>query len=352
MRDADVVVSAFATPPSSARRAIAQPFDQFDSDVEVVVVDPAPGEGSEAGRFSAAADQYREGNFILKRLLRERLRGVRVRRIALVGFSAGCAFVQAVLKSGDADYIDTVIALDGMHIAKLYDGSFAPTVLAPWVDFGVRAAIGGATNTGPLFVNAHTAIRLGQSTEKLVGNTTDSANAVTAQVAANSPGAARIGFNTDELLMPPPPPAVTLTINRPIAPGQSIPITRTWDAMPLPDSIGRGHYYVLDYGGNGEPDHVFIAWYVQGAIWRTFVKPRWAAGVSTCVAPMGLGVAHPECGPEGVLVPDGMYPVPEESHWGWALAGAALGTALGFWAGQGVRPGRRAAWDKRRSSVR
>ena len=295
MAEADVVISAFAVPPRSSDRAIAMPLDLFTEEPKVVGVDPdySKGATSDAGAFAQAAENYRDGSgHILPRLLRSRLTGVTVRRICLVGFSAGVTFVSKVLASADAANVDTVLVLDGMHIQRVPDGSFFSGSYGPWVNFGVRAAR-GVTDlqgvVGPMMLISHTAIRqgldrekLGLDREKLVGNTDESAAAVFDMVKANSPDALRLGYDPTLLGAGPPPPPVTITVNRPIAPGQSVPITRTWDVMPQPAIRSRGNFWVLDYGGAGEPDHVFQARHVQGALWRTFLAPRWNAGMD-CV---------------------------------------------------------------------
>ncbi len=338
----DVVVSAFAVPPQATYREIAMPLGLFAEEPEVVGVDPLYGEGasSDAAAFGAAADSYRDQDgFILRRLLRQRLRGITVRRIALVGFSAGNTFVGRVLAGSDAPYVDTVIALDGMYGQKLWNGAWHAPSLAPWVNFGVRAALGAARADGPMMLVSYT--HIASHAPDKVGSTRESAEEVTAQVRANSPGAARIGFSLDELVAGPPPPAVTITVNRPLGDGRSVPITRTWDAMPEPGVASRGNYFTLDYGGSNEADHVFQARYVQGALWRAFLVPRWSEPAS-CPSPLGQDEAG-GCVTPGVLAPPSVYQIRPSHNWPAALAGLALGVTGGYLLGHGIEGRRRRA---------
>jgi len=225
--EADVVISAFAVPPRSSDRAIAMPLGLFTEEPKVVGVDPdySKGATSDAAAFAQAAENYRDGSgHILPRLLRSRLTGVTVRRICLVGFSAGGTFVSRVLASPDAANVDIVLVLDGMHIQRVPDGSFFSGSYGPWVNFGVRAAR-GVTDlqgvVGPMMLISHTAIRQGPDREKLVGNTDESAAAVFDMVKANSPDALRLGYDPTLLEAAPPPPSVTISVNRPIAPARA-----------------------------------------------------------------------------------------------------------------------------------
>lgn len=341
MEQKDVIVSAFAVPPKRADRQIAMPFEDWPDAPEVVGVDAdyTKGATSDAAGFAQAAENYRDSDgYILRRLLRQRLADVQVRRIALVGFSAGGTFLSKVLQGPDAEHIDVVVVLDGMHIQKVYGGNFHGPSLSPWANFGVRAARGAIDGMGPLMVVTHTHIKQDAAREALVGNTNDSALAVLNTVVANAPDAPRMGYDPGLLIAPPPPPAVTITVNRPISPAESVPITRTWEAMPEPDIRGKGNFYVLDYGGDNEADHVFQARYVQGAAWRTFVGPRWQAPFACPPTESEAGGDTGQCAGAGVFAPPGLYQTSEGSHWAWALAGLAVGTGLGYLAGLAVEP--------------
>lgn len=286
MDERDVILSAFAIPPESDYRDIAMPIDLFTEEPIVVGIDPdySKGAGSDAGGFAQAAENYRDQDgYILRRLLRARLTGVKVRRIALIGFSAGGTFVSKVLGAADAENIDSVMALDAVHLQRgCKTCPFFAQSIGPWASFGVRAARGvteTAGVTGPMLLLSHTAIRQGPDREEQVGNTNESAAAIYEMVQKNSPDALRIGVDPGLMLAGPPPPPVTISVRRPIAPGQSVPITKTWDVMPEPVIHATGNCWAFDYGGNNEADHIFQARYVQGALWRSFLAPRWNAGL-------------------------------------------------------------------------
>lgn len=330
----DVIVSAFATPPGSievgasqySKREIAQPLDAFVEEPVLVQVDATRmgNEGFYDKAFGREAARYRdESGSILRRFLASHLSGVEVRRIAVVAFSAGGVFASKLLGSPDATWIDSVIMLDALHLQKSWEGapSFLEQSIGPWANFGVRAA----RSDGPMLVLAHTEIARPAPT---VGSTQESAQALSSQVAANSPGAPRTGI-PGVFFEGPPPPAVTL------GPAQGLPPPeRTYAEIPMPSGVGRGDYHAYDFGGTVGADHAFIAWFVQGAVWRGLLAPRWNAGLD-CPQPVsGLGQAR-ACGPQGVVVPPGTYPIPESVHWGWAAAGLAIGVGVGYAATHG-----------------
>lgn len=359
MAPRDVIISCYATPARAAIRRIAQPVDAFSEPPHVIDVN---GIGSDVfmgpydterkareqwgGKpFAREAAMYRDrkSGSVLKKLLARRARGIDVRRIALVGFSAGGTFIHNILASAvDAAMVDAVVLLDALHIAKLYSGQFSPKSLKPWAEFAKRSASAGydveygqrnqAPFMGPLFITSHTAIRQDAAKEKLVGNTTVSSDAVTDIAYAAERNALAAGrpwqFQVDPdalLSFRPPPPPVS------IGPAQGVPAPeKTWDKMPMPDADFAGNFWRLDYGGVHAADHVFQAWYVQGAIWNAFLASRWNALVESPYSVAGLGGFAPCCpGPGGNLVPPGIYPT------GASIlaigAAAAVGWFVGSW---------------------
>lgn len=340
MQERDVIVSAFATPPGKitigsetfSKSAFAQPLEAFIEEPLVVGVD-ATVQGSEVfydKAFSREATRYRdqEGS-ILRSFLASRVRGIRVRRICLVTFSAGTVFASKVLAGPDASYLDTVMVLDGLHLQKSWEGAaeFLSQSIGPWTAYGVRAAQAQDEGAGPMLINAHTHIARPAPT---VGSTAESARALTAQVAANAPGAARTGYDPGVLSEGPPPPAVTLGPKNALPPP-----ARTFESVEPLAGIGLGNYHSLDFGGTTGADHAFIAWFVQRGLWRALLAPRWNAGLD-CGPPAVSGLGQTFCGPQGIVVPEGTYPVPEGAAWGWAAAGLAIGGAVGYAATRGL----------------
>lgn len=341
----DVIVSAFA---QSAKRltlddgsklslqGFSQPLDAFVEPPIVVAVD-ATTQGDEVfydKAFGRALAKYRgpDGS-ILPKLLASHLTGVKVRRVALVGFSAGGVFVKGVLGSPDANNVDAAIFLDAIHLSKSWDGKVLAEGLGPLVNYGVRAATAEGEWGGPLMVQAHTHIA---TPHPSVTSTSESAAAITAQVAANAPNAAKSGYNPDLLLAGPPPPGVTL------GPSTGLPQpSKHFEAIPTPGVKALGNYYALDFGGTYGADHALIAWFVQRGIFLAMLAPRWNEGLGPECQPPGptSGLGQTFCGPGGVIVPEGAYPTPA-SNWPAALAGLAFGTAVGFFAARRLAPRR------------
>jgi hypothetical protein len=342
----DIVISAFA---QSAKRiplddgtklslqGFSQPIDVFTEPPIVLAVD-ASTEGEEVfydKAFGRELAKYRDADgSILRRFIASHLVGVKVRRIALVGFSAGGVFVKGVLASPDAAMVDTAIFLDAIHLSKSWDNKVLPESVGPLVNYGVRSALAEGEWDGPLMVQAHTEIA---TPHPSVTATVESAAAITAGVFANSPASARSGYNPELLLAGPPPPGVTL------GPSTGLPApAKHWAEVPPPLMKARGNYYAMNFGGTYGADHAFIAWFVQRGIWRAMLAPRWNEGLD-CKPPKpasGLGQAF--CGPGGIVVPDGTFPTPVGPNWPAALLGLVVGATVGF-VGGGMLKRRRLA---------
>lgn len=88
-------------------------------------------------------------------LLERGLKSPKLRRLALVSWSAGYGAIQAVLSQPKlADQVDSVVILDGMHAGFLGEGpELAPTSLDPFIAFAQRAKQGEK-----LFVLTHSNI--------------------------------------------------------------------------------------------------------------------------------------------------------------------------------------------------
>jgi hypothetical protein len=333
----DVIISSFASSGKKLKigdekvdlQTFSQPLDVFTDEPILLHVD-ATTQGGEIfydKAFAREVQRYRdEEGYILRRFLRSHLADVKVRRICCIGFSAGGTFVKAVLNGPDAQYVDSAIFLDAIHLGRPYAGAPpVPESLAGLVKYGVRAASAPGEWDGPMMVQAHTSIA---TPHESVTSTTESAAAITAQVAANSPGAVRTGYDPALLLAPPPPPAIEL------GPNVGLPKpSKVFDSVPVPTGVSRGNYRVFNFGGTYGADHAFIAWFVQRNIFKAFLAPRWNEGMN-CKPTDGLGQEF--CGPGGIIVPDGTYEVPGGANWPAALAGLAVGVGLGLWAGSRV----------------
>lgn len=369
MAKRDVIVSAFSTPPQAAIRSIAQPLGEFKDKPHLITLsgigsetwmgptDTArkprePWGGTPFAREAAMYASRDPNRSVLRGLLASQAKGIDVRRIALVGFSAGGTFVGKVLSNPeDRQMVDAVIMLDALHIAKIPGGTFVPKSMEPWVEYGWRAAEAGALAQphdqttdpflGPLFVTSHTNIKQDAAKEAIVGNTTDSSNVVLRalfeRVTDKYDRARTVSFDRRALDTPTVPLPLTIGPGGATAAGEKltgagVPApAKTWDAWPRAKFNGVGLFYDLDWGGTVAADHVFQPWFAQPAIWRAFLIPRWNATVQTPYTVSGLPLAGDwlRCcpGPGGNIVPPGFYPtgVP---YWQLGLAGV-----LGFAAG-------------------
>lgn len=364
----DVIISAFATPggQTSRYRPFAQPVDLFKDKPLVIDVNGigsdvfmGPSDTSRQPRepwggapFSREAAKYRDrSGSVLRNLIAQRARGVEVRRIALVGFSAGGTFLKNILESEiDRKMVDAAIYLDAINFAKTPSGVVPKASWLGTATFAAHAMYAGfkvrqmndprAGFLGPLFVTSHTHIKQSKSLEAQVANTSDSSllaygSAMSLLMSepqfADIQGTNAVGSMQTDLskLVSPPAGPFPLTIGSP----QGVPApNKTWDAMPQPQ-IPRalGNFYELDYGGTVAADHVFQAWYAQGAIWRTFLAPRWNAERVSPYSVAGLGDWAPCCvapgGNPGGQLTRGFYPTGAPYWLG------ALGAAAGFLAG-------------------
>lgn len=333
----DIIICPFSIPPQARARAVAQPLELFKnkpvviglegigSDVFMGPTDTErkPREPWGGAPFSREAAMYRakgDGS-VLQGLLRTRARGIEPKRIAVVGFSAGGTFVNNLLKEEqDRNAIDVVMLLDALHVPKAWNGTFVPQSLEGWATYGANALLAGVRAErgtdnkdpflGPVFITAHTNIKQSPAIEKQVGNTTASSAAVFEAAIAKlhawqNAGHVELGgiktVETDWRLMTSVPesafpvaigPAPDKTGVTPWA--RTAAPTKTWMSMPFPNvRQAAGNFYDFDYGGTVAADHVFQAWHVQGALWRTFLAPRWNAEFQSPYAVAGLGGGAP-----------------------------------------------------------
>lgn len=332
----DVIISAFASSARTVKLAdgekldlkdFSQPLGLFTEEPILLDVPATPkaGEGFYDKAFSREISRYRDQDgSVLKRFLATRLVDVEVRRIALVGFSAGGTWLKGVLNGPDAAFVDSAIFLDAIHIARIPGGDVIGSSAAPLVNYGVRSAQAQGEWDGPMMVQAHTSIA---TPHPSVTSTTQSAEALTARILPNAPNAVKTGYDPDLLLGGPPPPAVSLGPSTGLPPPEKV-----FGGVPTPGYLGRGNYRVFDFGGTVGADHAFVTWFVQPGIWRALLAPRWNAGLSCPKPTEGLGQEF--CGPGGIVVPKGTYPTPGPPNWPAAVAGLATGFAVGALAGR------------------
>jgi hypothetical protein len=327
--EVDFVVSAFATPPQAGMRALAQDLSLFHDQPLVVDVPyqqymKPEHRGIAASAFGEAARRLRQPNgSILEGLFRKYAKGYHPRSVTLVGFSAGTTFVEAVLDGPDAEWVDSVIVLDGVHLNRDWKGDIIPAELRPWVNFGLKAArdermmVLACTDIVP---NSRQISPTSVSSGAILDSLWDQARDYAENTA--------VAIDWSLLDQGPPPPPVTVTGGRPKA-------TKTFDASPLKSVDQIGNSWFLNYGGTLGVDHIYVAWYGQRDIWRTFLAPRLNSGV-LCKAPSLAGLGQ-DCIPHRQLVPENVYEAaPVFGNLGASLGGLAAGTAVGYLFGKVV----------------
>lgn len=82
----------------------------------------------------------------LKYIQHNVLGGIRPLRVGVLGFSASCAGLGEMLRSADATYIDTIVAIDGIACEAVPYPAVRGGYLGPYVAFGKLAAFGAPTN--------------------------------------------------------------------------------------------------------------------------------------------------------------------------------------------------------------
>jgi hypothetical protein len=327
--EADLIVSAFATPPQQDMRAMAQDEYLFAARPVVVGVPyqqymKPEHQGIASRAFTEAADRLRSpSGSILENFFAKFAKGLHPRSVTLIGFSAGCSFVKRCLDSPDADWIDAVVALDGVHIAKDWKGDALLSEAEPWISFGLRAA-----RDERLLVVANTAI---VPSSQQITSTRQSSALLIEQIWERSRQPVQppvVSVDWELLTAGPPPPAVSITGGLPKA-------TKTFSESPLQSIDQIGNFWALDYGGSIGCDHIYVAWYGQRDIWRALLAPRLNHG-AVCKLPPLAGLAE-QCLSNRVLIPADVYPAtPILATLGPMLGGLLAGTAVGYAFGKAV----------------
>jgi hypothetical protein len=140
-RRVNVIVSAYATTPFMSGPGLRL----FDEETILVEV-PFQLQGDEKladkafRRTINSLEDWKDGSVLRGLFQRTLPSDVEPKSVALVTFSAGTVFAKAVLEGSDANYLDSLIVLDGLHFARNWQGVPYDTEFVPWVNFGERAA--------------------------------------------------------------------------------------------------------------------------------------------------------------------------------------------------------------------
>lgn len=311
----DYVLCFFSAPAkSSPLYDLAQPLSLFNE--PPIVRSWGPGAGWHT------INQYRGGD---GRLLPGLLKALGipaddVRRLGMVSFSAGRQAAQRVLEhSDDRAMFDFVMDLDGLHADLTSAGQQANIV--PWRKFAESCF-----DASRLMVMCHTQIEPGTftSTRKMNRLLFD-AIAVAAE-GASLQQQTWLQAELERL----PPPEVSISNQG---------VTKKYPTFPELEGEAFGNAFRWGMPGNQGVDHVFAATYLQGAMWRAFLVPRWNGSTNTTyVNPERLRVnagagGNPAGGsgsPAQQKPPETVADAPEESPLASALeiGGVALGGAF------------------------
>lgn len=188
-------------------------------------------------------------------------------RIAILGFSASCTPQRLALASGDGGYIDTAIAIDGIH-----DG------VKVWSDFARIAAFGGAEQRG-MQPGSRCCVITHSQVQPEYTSTTETAQQIVEDVFG--------GVVTHE--DPEVSPMLTRWLTEPVTIGCSWhPNRYTYDQMPFWYQVNKGGLHVIGYENKdptGCSDHIFQAKIVLARALEFILAPRWRQPppTGTCV---------------------------------------------------------------------
>lgn len=224
------------------------------------------GEGS--GKYSKPLMSPRAFDNVLdgteKRATELGLRNPRIRRIALMSWSAGYGALYRILESRSrTDRVDAVLMMDSLHgsFRGAAKGKVSDISLRPFVRFAERARAGEK-----LMVLTHTAIETQDYPD-----TTTSANALLEQVGVERK-------SVDPETASPAPVEIPVVLH-------AFPAGRTW--MRVIDEAHEGGFHVYGCEGKAEGDHIAHLAQISETVLPSLVK-RWNGvddGVTDAGAP-------------------------------------------------------------------
>lgn len=314
---------------------MVQPMEGF-TDPPLLIEIPKTGEpGQEpeawgAKPFTRTANLLRKaGNgSLIQGVLKTYAPEVTPRRIALVGFSAGNAFLKNLLGyAPDANLLDAVVSLDGPQGSKDWQGKIQPAGIFEWERMARRATgmdrFGSQSPyAGPLMVIATTNI---VPTSAGVAGTSPTTMAILDRLSPLYNAALPRVSAGDKLLQAKHQQRVLDGLKAALQVDVSINCggeTKAFSpSLPLggggtvPWTARIGNLWVLSFEGMRGPDHCFVAWVAQRAIFQAMLQPRWNARALS-----GLEVAWtaPDGKPGG-----GVLREAAPNYRGLTLAGAA-----------------------------
>jgi len=246
---------AHGAPPNDIRQRASEIFTYPVAFVQLPdpPLGPPNAKGERAPQWNNALEGL--GDRPLNKIFKDR--GIQASRIALLGFSASCTALRLVLDSADGGYIDTAIAIDGIHAG-----------VDVWADFAELAAFGGAVERG-LQPGSRSCIITHSQVQPSYTSTTETAQQIIEKVFGGAV------TNEDAEV----PQMLTKFLAQPVEIGCSWHPNRiTYDSMPFWYQVNKGGLHILGYENRdqtGCTDHIFQAKVVLPRTIEYLLAPRW-----------------------------------------------------------------------------
>lgn len=211
-------------------------------------------------KWSQAAAEF--GGSPVRGILSKYAPGVTPLRVALLGFSASCQGVAQVLGSSDGARIDSVVAVDGIHVGYVDKATkkINEAGMKPWLDFGKLAVVNER-----LFVITHSSV-----VPPGYASTTETANWLWSTLTSS----------TDPYAQDPPipslqvlPTSVTTSVNGPQR-------TVLYPEPPWKRKNRARGLVVLgcsNLDASGTTDHIYEAKAIMPAVLAALLAERWNA---------------------------------------------------------------------------
>ena len=213
----------------------------------------------------------------LRRILGNYAPGVKALRVCLIGFSEGCQGLSGMLRSDDAGFIDTVIAMDGIHSSFIGGtpnadrSNISIAGLAPWIEYSKIASNTSVNPGGGLPVGRRNCIISHSSIIpiKFVSTT------ATAEIILNSL------FGDTWPAEPSPSDIISVAYNPPIIlHGNSVNnnTSTQYPNSPTKYASHKNGLYVFGFNDNdptGVNDHIYQANVVLPEILTNLLIPNW-----------------------------------------------------------------------------
>lgn len=202
-------------------------------------------------------------------------------RVAIIGFSEGCGGVGAFLKTTDIGYIDTAVAIDGIHWGKKEKGcgdnsECMRASAAPWLTFAALAAFGKAPDNPTLPAGSRCMVVTNSDTFP-----PDCCRK--SKYASHYIAKTILSLTYPQSQMPAPPGMWNVNHNPAVRIGASgnlpaVDYTQSYNDW----FMGWNNLWILsfrniDVGGSGRADHIYQSKVVLPLVIENIVVPRWKA---------------------------------------------------------------------------